>query len=425
VSPTPGPLGSAPAPRSARGPDVVAIMLVLLALGVRLAFVFVMPRAILFPDGLQYVAVAQSLLAGHGFGLQTLRPPGYPAFIAAVWWVTGQDLIALRVVEALVGTLTVALIGAFGTRWFGRGAGRLAMAFAALHPVLAYLPSTQYSENLLVLVCVLAYGCLFDAIARPRRGLWPWIAGGVFLGVASLIRPNVAVLAPGLLLGAAWPLSRAGRGFLLPGLACVVALSLTLAPWMIRNHREHGHWFFIATGGGRSLWLGSNDLSSGRAGSIAAPDSAMLADLGRQPDDVARDRRFAELGLAWMKADPARAARRYLIHMSSLWAIYPDTATRAPFINLAARVAQGVASVVIFAGALVSLARARDVPLLAPMVAAIVLFSLVNAMFFMVLRYRMPLEPLLIWMSALGWTQLMAALGRSSGPARSAPPGAE
>src|SRR5262249_41709600 len=157
------------------------------------------------------------------------------------------------------------------------------------------LPSTQYSENLLVLVCVLAYGCLFEAMLRPGRSLWLWIAGGVLLGVASLIRPNVVVLVPGLLLGAPWSLSRAGRGFALAVLACVVALSLTLAPWLIRNQRVHGHWFFVATGGGRSLWLGSNDQTNGHAGSIAVPDSALLAEMSRLPDDVAQDRRFAEI----------------------------------------------------------------------------------------------------------------------------------
>jgi 4-amino-4-deoxy-L-arabinose transferase-like glycosyltransferase len=410
------------APRSAWRLDGVAIVLILFALGIRLAFVFLTPRRVLFPDGIQYLAVAHSLVTGHGFGLQALRPPGYPAFVAAVWSVTGENLLALRLVEALVGTISVALIAALGARWFGSGAGRLALVVAAFHPVLAYLPSTQYSENLLVLVCVLAYGCLFEAILRPGRRLRWWIAGGVLLGVACLIRPNVVVLVPGLLLGAAWSLARAGRGFALPAFACVVALSLTLAPWLIRNHRVHGHWYFVAAGGGRSLWLGNNDQTSGRAGSIAVPDSALLNEMGRLPGDIAQDQHFAEIGLAWIKADPVRAARRYLVHMGSLWAIYPDTSTRAPFMNLWARLAQGVASIVIYLGALMALARTRDVPVIVPMAAAIVTFSLVNAVFFMVLRYRMPVEPLLIWMSAIGWTRVTTVLARSAVPGPSAPP---
>lgn len=402
-----------PAPPTGRLPAGAFAALLLLALALRLAFVFMVPPVIQFPDGREYVEVARSLLAGHGFGLQTLRPPGYPVFIAAVWSITGESLLALRVAEALLGTLTAVLVGVFGARWFGRRAGLLAMAIATLHPVLAFLPATQYSENLIVLVCVLAYGCMLGALADARAGLGRWMAGGALLGLAALIRPNAVILAPGILLGATWPMARAGRRWLLPAVTVAAALALTLSPWLIRNHDVHDHWFFVATGGGRALWLGSNDHTTGRAGSIVLPDSTLTAELMRLPDEVGRDRRLGALGLAWMKADPARAARMYLVRMSSLWAIYPDTYTRTRFMNDFARVAQGAASVFIFAGALLALARARDVPLLTPMVSAIVLFSLVNAVFFMVLRYRMPFEPLLIWMAALGWTRVTAP--RASG----------
>jgi hypothetical protein len=185
-------------------------------------------------------------------------------------------------------------------------------------------------------------------------------------------------------------------------------MAVILTPWVVRDHRVQGHWFFVATGGGRQLWLGNNDLTTGHAGSIVWPDSALDADLVRLPDEVARDRRMAAAAIGWMRKDPRRAARMYLIHMSSLWALYPDPQTNRHFVNDFARWAQGTCSAIVFTGALFALARARDVPLTIPMTASIVGFSLVSAVFFMVLRYRMPFEPLLLWMAGLGWARILA-----------------
>lgn len=402
-------------PRDAGASPLTLALIGAVALALRLAFVATMPDSIPWPDGREYVEVARGLLAGHGFGMQTLRPPGYPAFIALVWSLTGSSLTALRMVEACLGTITVLLVGCFGVRLFGTRAGLLAMAFAALHPVLAFLPSTQYSENLVVFFCVLGTGLALEAMTAESggRGTWGrWIVAGVMFGLAALTRPNAVILLPALLLGG-WLIARgARRAFVTRAAVCLLALAFTLSPWLVRNHRMHGHWFFIATGGGRSLWLGSNDRTTGRAGSIMVPDSALTAELMRLPDEVARDRRLAALGFAWMRADPARAVRMYLVRLSSLWALYPDPYTRNRFSGNVARIAQAIASVAIFLGALLALRRWREVPLLVPMMVAIVLFSLVNAMFFMVLRYRMPFEPMLVWMAGLGWTGVLARPAR-------------
>lgn len=382
------------------------VLLLAVGLIARLTFVMVMPRQILWPDGREYVAVARSLLAGLGYGLQTVRPPGYPTFIAAVWAVTGPSLIALRVVEALIGTASVGLAGLCGLRWFGRWAGLTAMALAACHPVLAFLPSTEYSENVLVFVCIAAYAAAFEAVRRPRGGWGLWAVAGTLFGIAALIRPNAAVLVPGLLIGAGVALRRAPRVFMGSALVCTVMMALVIGPWLVRNHRVQGHWYFIATGGGHSLWLGSNDQTTGHAGSITDPDSSFDAELMRLPDAVTRDRLFATRAFEWMAADPKRALRMYGVRMASLWALYPDTYTHNRFTNDFARWAQGIASAIIMMGALLALVRGRAAPLLAPMSATILLFSLVNAMFFMTFRYRMPLEPLLLWMAGIGWCGL-------------------
>ncbi len=371
------------------------------ALGARLGLALAVPREIVWPDGREFEAIARSLLEHHTYGLQTLRPPGYPTFIAAVYGVFGPDLLALRLVEAFAGTLSVALIGAIGVFLFGPAAGLVAAALAAIHPVLAFLPSTQFSENILVFVSTLAFGAVFSA--WRRGGLARWALAGALFGFSVLVRPNTALLLPGLGLGFALAMHRERRPWLAPALACGLAMALTLAPWVVRNHRVHHRWYFVSTGGGRQFWFGNNPAASGVTTSLTPPDSAMRTEMGLLPDDAARERYLYRRGMAFIREHPGHAFRLYLVKLGNLFALFPETYSRTAFLTPRSKVAQAAASLVVFLGALLALRRLRRTPALWPMVGAIASFALTNAVFFTVMRYRMAFEPCLLWMAGAGW----------------------
>jgi len=389
------------------------------ALLTRLLFVALAPGEMQWPDAREFEAVGRSLFESGTYGLHTLRPPGYPTLIAAVYRVFGPHLLALRLVEALLGVLAVALIGIVGARVFGRRAGLIAAALVALHPVLAFLPTIQYSENTLVLVVVLAFGATFEA--WRRGGLGRWAASGALWGLALLVRPNTLLVLPGLAIALALALQREGRAWRVPALVSIAAGLLTVTPWIVRNHRVHGEWYFIATGGGRQLWIGNNpraEADSRVAGFYL--DSLMTAETRRLPNEVEVERYFYREGLAYMRAHPGRAAVLYLRELRNLFALYPETRT-GRHINALSRAAQGLASAVLFAGVLLALARFRSAPPLWVLAGAVAGFALGSAFFFTIMRYRMTVEPCLLWMAGAGWDQ---ALSRWSAPRpRAAAPG--
>jgi len=373
------------------------------ALIVRLAFVFVVPQVIVWTDGREYDEMARHLVDHGTYGLRALRAPGYPTLMAAAYLVFGKSLLALRLVEAILGTVTVGLLGVVGARLFGRRAGLIAAALMALHPVLAFLPVTEYSETTVVLVIALGLGAAFEG--WRRGGWWRWAASGLFFGVATLVRPNVVLMWPGLALGFMAALLRERRGWLTPLLVASVALGLAVAPWLIRSHQVHGRWFFVASGGGRSFWLGNNPWTDCVTWKYTQPDSATLAEASRQPDEFALDNYYYRRGMEFVRDHPARAARLYGVKLANLFALYPEPYTKR-FVNAWARWSQGLASVVVFAGALLSLRRWRARPELWPLLASILTFSLVNAVYYSVLRYRMAIEPCLLLMAGLGWASL-------------------
>jgi len=397
--------------RPPRVAPILWIVVVLAGLFTRLAFVAIMPRQILWPDGLEYEAVAKSLLAGGGYGLQTLRPPGYPTLIAAVYGLSGHSLLALRVVEALLGTLSVALVGAFGARAFGPVAGLIAAGIMAVHPVMTFLPATQYSENTVVLFVTLAMGAVFAAYARGAW--WRWAIAGALFGLAALIRPTTAFLLPGLALGLAIALTVTNRPRVVPGLVAMLGFALVVAPWVVRCHEVHGRWFFIASGGGRQFWVGNNPRATAETSAPTQWNAAERESLAVQPDDLARERWHYREGLRFVRAEPARAARLYVRELGNLFSLWPETFSRQVAIGAAGRWGQGAASLVVFAGVLLSLARLRESRLLWPLLGAVVSFALLSAAFFTVMRYRMVIEPLLLWMAGVGWgaTRWGSALG--------------
>jgi 4-amino-4-deoxy-L-arabinose transferase-like glycosyltransferase len=389
-----------------REPRGVLWALVGLALAVRVILVMVTPLEIAWPDGREFDAIAR-LLVDHGtYGTQTLRPPGYPTLIAAVYRLFGSNLLTLRLVESLLGAATVWIIGRVGTRLFDSRAGLAAAAIAAFHPVMAFLPATQFSENTLLFVLALAF--LAMTVAWRRSGIARWLLAGALFGVAMLVRPNVLVLMPGLAFGLALALHRERRGWIPAILGLTLGAVLTVTPWIVREHAVHGHWYFVATGGGRQFWFGNNETTSGASDAPTEADARLRKELQALPDDTARERHLYGRGIKFVKEHPMRAARLYFVKLGNLFALYPRTYSRTAFVNPASQAAQAIASAFVFAGALLALRRLRSTPALWPLVGAIVTFALVNAVFLTVMRYRLAFEPCLIWMAGFGWAGALA-----------------
>lgn len=402
---------TAPRERLFSGGLAIPVVLTLAALAVRIAFVFILPRQLQWVDAREFDEIARGL-AEHGtYGLRTLRAPGYPTFVAGIYCLFGPNLLALRLVEAALSALSVVLIGALGVRLFGRRAGLLAMTLAAFHPMLAFMPATGFSESLSILVMALTLIAAFSAL--ERSGARRWALVGLLLGLQSLIRPNAIMLLPGLGLGFALLLHRRGRGWVLPVFVTGIAFALTLAPWMIRSHQVHHRWFFISTGGGRQLWLGNNINATCITTQDPIVDDATRAGMKAAGDIFHIDAYLYSEAMKFIREHPGRAAQLYLVKLGNIFALYPETFSRN-YVNNASRLSQGVASVVLFAGALLGLTRLRKHPPLWPILLGSLSFVLATALAFSSLRYRMLFEPCLILLAGVGWASVWPKRERTS-----------
>jgi 4-amino-4-deoxy-L-arabinose transferase-like glycosyltransferase len=408
-------------------PAVLCILA--LALALRLAFVLATPEYTPRHDDRSYDRLACSIvLVGHypvrpadadrescgampaGANAPTaFRPPGWPMVLAGIH-VVGDPLpverwTRARVANALLGTLSVALIGLIAVRVWNRRVALVAMAVLALDLHLILVGGSLMSETLFV---ALVLGAVLAALeSRTARRAILWAAGaGVLIGLAALTRPTALVLA--LPLG----LAVAKRSPRQPAAAIVLvaATALTIAPWTVRNAVQmHA---FIPVSDFTGSWLAGTYNDQARAdphhpGSSQTFVAGEFDDLDGVPE-VERQRELTRRGLEYAADHPGYVAqvlffntRRLLNLEGSRWWRRQGWTMSLP------RWAADAAAYAFFALALLALAgaftrAARRAPAWLWLVPILLFASVIFAG--SALRYRAPVEPFLALLAALALT---------------------
>lgn len=224
-------------------PLVVGTLIVAFLL--RVLLVVLTPDLPLANDPGDYVRLGKLLAHTHSFGTTVLaagggptafRPPLYPLFVGGVFSVAGDHVLVLRLVQAAVGTVTVALIGLVACQLWDRRIALIALVLAAFYLPLFLAGSSVLSESIFLPIELGAVAAALEHRRHPRGVRWPVVCGAL-LGLAVLARPNSGVLLLPLALLLWRPRTRP-RAEVRPG-AAVLVLCLTavvvVAPWQVRN----------------------------------------------------------------------------------------------------------------------------------------------------------------------------------------------
>lgn len=227
------------------------------------ATVTVIKRADVYSD------IAANLVRGHGFVAEAggepiiWRAPLYPAFLAAVYALFGeQNETGVFLVQCALDSVTSVLIFYMGVRLFGETVGLLSAVSFAVHPLSAYYSLRLLPESLFTLTFTAVIAAWISAVATRR--FMAYMVVGALIAVTSLVKPVALGLWPLL---AAYAICRLRDE---PGRALTSATALTLAclivlvPWALRNYRVTGEIVAVATGGGYALWLGNQMVSEGK-----------------------------------------------------------------------------------------------------------------------------------------------------------------
>lgn len=209
-------------------------------------------------DALEYDYLARSIAAGDGYpqsgyllqgGPTAIRGPGYPYLLGGVYALSGDSLTAGRLAGAALGALGVLLLYSIAKRIWGRRIGLLAAALAAAFPPLVLLSRDLVSESLFIALELAAVLCVLEF--RRTGGALRWAAGaGALCGLAALTRNTAVALVLPVALGV-WTMRPRLRPASLAAPAIVLGCAVLLVvPWMIRNQAEFGRFVPVTTSSG-------------------------------------------------------------------------------------------------------------------------------------------------------------------------------
>jgi 4-amino-4-deoxy-L-arabinose transferase-like glycosyltransferase len=395
-------------------------LVALLALAVRVGYIGVAKwhDEVEFSDALYYATQAQALADGEGF-----HHPDHPREAAdhapltsisqaPVALVFGKSVLAQRLAQAVYGTLAVVAIALLARRVGGDNIGLWAGGLAAIYPNLWANDAVIMAETLTALLVALLLWAVYGYLDRPGwRGA---VLVGALSGLAALARAELALV--GVLaflpvaLRAAAPLRQRLGAVAVAGLAAIVVL----APWTIYNLDRFEKPVFISTNDGLTL-IGANCDSQ-----YDGPDPG-LWDIACLPPGAFTDAQdldqsvvnadYRHLAIEYARHNLGDLPRVAAIRVARTWSLYDPASMvtfnehegREPVVSWAGFVSFWLLVPLAIGGTALLRGRGRAVW---PLWSTAVVVTLTSALFYGLVRFRVPAEVALVVLAAVALEEL-------------------
>lgn len=407
---------------SPRTERTLLVGILVVALVVRLAYVFALRGNPYFEapilDPAYNVDWARSLARGDAFAEGAyFRAPLYVWFLALTQ-VVGDGLLLPRLLQCVLGVVTVLLTWSVGRRAFGPREGLLAAACAATCWVLVYFDGELLIPTLATPLYLAAIHATLGAEqASPRRVA----LAGLLWGIATLARPNVLLLSPLLAL---W-LWRSGEDRA-AGLRRAAGLAagwlLAVLPITTYNAVAGGEFVLVSTQGGVNFWIGNHPGADGHTARVPGTvgddfrathtEAAALAraEAGRDLTPGGVSRHYASKAWDFLFSKPTEAAA-LLARKAGLFLQDQELGNNQPVLGTALAHAPWLPWISVPFWALVALgavgfALAVRRAELMPLTGFLVMFAVSVVAFFVCSRFRAPWLPPLMIFAAHGACEL-------------------
>lgn len=266
-------------------------------------------------DARVYDRAARAWVAGDGLSPAFFwQPPFYPFVLGIQYALNGGSVVAVKIVQAVLGAATCALTAVLGRRLLGPTAGLVAGLITVL-----YGPLIFYDAELLNHGWATFWAVALLLLLLVAGGRGPAAGRGVILGlVGGLAVLTRAEFLPFLVASAAWlgwrwlrstaPRSRRVAACI----SVVVGFVVPTLPASLANRRVTGHFGFLPAAGGINLYVGNHPDPAFVATAVgfnwnALRRQAAAAGFASPYDE---SRYFYRQTWAVVKADPWAALRR-------------------------------------------------------------------------------------------------------------------
>ncbi|MFN0071039.1 MAG: hypothetical protein ACKVVP_06060 [Chloroflexota bacterium] len=410
-------------------------------------------------DQVSYQMLAHRVLEGDGFTVPTYWWPAteageptahwsylYTIYLTSVYFVVGDHPIVARILQAVLsGTLQVFLTFRIAERVFGRRQAYISAAIAASYLYFIYYSSALLTETFTILALLwiidLATGrilhsirpeqCAGESVTEDRPDRVGWLLLGLAIGTAALLRQVTLVFAPILV---AWLMlqwwrapTRAGvskrqrvRCFVQGILIMGSVVTLMIAPWSLRNYDAFGRFVLLNTSSGYVLFWANHPIHGTEFIPILPSVTYMdlIPEELRGMNEAALDSALLQRGLQFIQDDPNRYILLSLSRIKEYFKFWPsaDSSTMSNVVRvfsfglIVPFVLAGMWRVVQYRNEL----SPQQSAALTLLVLFITSYSTIHLLSWTLIRYRMPVDAVLIIFASVSISALIStALTRS------------
>jgi hypothetical protein len=377
------------------------------------------------PYGFELGRVASAIAGGRGFssplrfvdtGPTAWFTPIYPYLAAGVFKIWGifseESKLILETLNCAFSSLTVIPIYAIAKKGFGKGvAAGAAWAWVFLPTALFFPIFWIWDTTLAALFLALIFWATLEVTAV--RSVWVWAGYGALWVTGVMVNPSVLSLFPFLAGWAVWQSRRESSSWVKFAAATLLLFTIGLVPWTIRNYRVFGKLMALRSNFGLELWLGNNPHVPDTWSPTFHPnDDPQEAEKYQRMGEIAYMAEKQHEAFAFMKTHPGDTANFIFRRFVENWLAITDSAADV-WSNTALQVRaflvlNVVLSLSTFLGAL--FAHRNRHPAAFPFAMVLLIFPLVFYLTHASLRYRFPMDPIMMVLSAYGVACLVSLL---------------
>ena len=371
--------------------------------------------------------MAKYVLHGAGFvcpvGLERNDPsswytPGYIGVMSVIMAGFGEDsaasLVGIRLANIAAMSVAIGLYFLLGLRKFGSKVAWLAVVLMLLSPSLLTKADEIWDTSWTMLGGAILL-VLFTTVKLNRP--LALLGAGLACGAVAMVNPCFTLCYP-VWVAYSWFIQRESARKLLRHVALVLlGFVIVILPWTVRNYLAFGELFYLRGNLPLELWSGNGSWSDGYADAKG----------GNKPHPVfheAEMRRMTELGEyeyfkackrdvgRWWQQDKARFFRLTLRRIQWFWfGRYNFNMSRMGLLVKFLGVA--VPTIAAIVGALVVVWRKREGLIL---IGTLAVFPLAYYATQIMVRYRLPIEPVILLLAAVGLAHFWPTKGSAQSP---------
>jgi hypothetical protein len=408
-------------------------------------------------DQISYDALARRVIDGHGFSFAEGWWPAtrageptahwsfvYTLYLAAVYGLFGTQPLIARLIQALVaGALHSWLAWRVGRRVFGPTTGLLAAGLSAVYIYFFYYAGGLLTETFYIIGILwtldVALRLADTARREDRKGnsltsrWWPWLELGLAIGVTILLRQVFLAFVPFLYLwlwvqmparqpgSSIWAkFSSIFRWSAIKGLlGASLVVMLLIVPWTIRNYRVFGTFVPLNTNAGYAFFWGNHPIYGTHFVGILPPGGPSYYDLIPKGllslNEAELDRALLRRGIGFVVDDPVRFVLLSLSRTGEFFKFWPSA--QSGVISNISRVGSfALCLPFMLYGLWLSVAllrhpkRREQRSAITLLYLFVIVYSAIHLLSWALIRYRLPVDAVLLIFAALGLETLARRL---------------